>query len=124
MNNIMNPLSLFYDHYAEATKNYSQKKSIEKFKSEIIKAWNNADREVRIKYNELASLLFNAMQINNLGMNFAMKVYFKPEIEIFFDKRINTSKTLLNLPKKQKVYLILCEVISDTKSVFIKLLIQ
>ncbi|CAB4428857.1 unnamed protein product [Rhizophagus irregularis] len=124
MNN-MNPLSLFYDHYAKATKNYSQKKSIEKFKSEIIKAWNNADREVRIKYSELASLFFNATQIINLGMNFAMKVYFKPEIEIFFDKRINTSKTLLKiLPKKQKVYLILCEVISDKKSVFIKLLIQ
>lgn len=60
-------------------------------------------------------------------MNFDMKVYFKPEIEImnFFDKRINTSKTLLKiLPKKEKVYLILCEIISDKNLVYIKVLVQ
>lgn len=65
----LKPFSLFYDHYAKAT-NHSQKKTkkYKKFKLEIINAWNNADREVRIEYNELASLFLNLMQIHNLGI--------------------------------------------------------
>jgi hypothetical protein len=88
----LNPFFLFYDHYTKAM-NHSQKKSnmYKKFKSEIIKAWNNADEEVRIKYNELASLLINLMQIYNLGIYkeifFLYLFFFKKKlIRCFFNR--------------------------------------
>ncbi|PKY32426.1 hypothetical protein RhiirB3_450601 [Rhizophagus irregularis] len=93
----LDPFFLFYYHYAEAM-NHSQKKSIKykKLKSEVIKAWNNADKVVHKKYNELASLFLNL----NLGLNFSMKTYFKSEIKTinFFvtsDKKLASIKVLI-----------------------------